>query len=257
MGEGLLSDSGSGTAIEAPEQTVVPAQSNETVGQMIGGNSESVPDQQVTQEDPYEKAHALEIALQKEKAEKARLAEYNQFLKDAVNFKKPSGDDPYKNVRELDAEAVPFVGDVKQLIELGVAEKLMELEEQRSLNELAQYGQQMRSSDPSFDNRMNLAFEVIATNPEFFEPFVQKEKTAAGKVAVLERIAKQHPNFEYTPTVPQPAQPAQAIVNKIKNNLSIPPTLATMQGSGVTQKAIKDMTLQEYLEFKESIKKQL
>lgn len=251
-----MSESGSGTAEVSQEQTVVTEQPTETMGQLMSGETQETVNQPT--EDPFQKVQSLEIAIQKERAEKARLAEYNRFLKDAVSSREPAKEDPYKNVRELDPEAVPFVADVKQLIEMGVAEKMMQLEEERALNELRNYSEQQRASDPTFDNRMNLAFEVIATNPNFFEPFVQKERSAEGKVAVLERIAKQHPNFDFAPTAPQPAsQQSQAIVEKIKQNMSIPPTLATMQGSGVTQKSIKDMSLPEYLEYKESIKKLL
>lgn len=248
MSEEFVSDSGSGTANVATEGSVDSGRVDQVVSNQTEGTGE-------VQETPDDRIRVLEDSLAKQRREATRMREYNEFLRQSQQFRKKDNSN-VPDISDIDPDSVPLASDVDRIIEARLHAKLQAIEEERALSELSQIGNQRRAADPNFDKVINMAFEVIGTDPDFFEPFVMRHKSGAERIKELERIARQHPLFEETRVVPNVAA-TQNVVDKIKNNLSMPPTLSSIQGVGSSGKAIKDMTLEEYLSFKESVKAKL
>ena len=130
-----------------------------------------------------------------------------------------------------------------------------EFENERITNELRVMADSKRSSDPSFDDRMNLAIELLELRPSYRAMFLE-EGTAQAKLDFLELIAQRHPL--YVAPAGQPARNTQvsSAIEKLKQNQNIPVTLSNIASSSMIPKSIKQMTEAEYGDYVAKIKAQ-
>lgn len=237
MSEQIVANPGAGTGEEVSSQPVVQDQ----------GGQEQVVGQQV-QDNSNVDVNAL-------RAENARLADENRRQREYAEFirrsrtEQPQQPQLAQRQSSLDPDAIPFVSDVDRLIEERISGVRSELENERVTNELRVMADNMRSSDPTFDDRMNLAIELLELKPAYKSIFFNECKTAQEKIDFLEWASSKHPL--YVPPAGQPARvtPASTAIEKLKQNNNIPVTLSSIASSSMIPKSIRQMSDQEYADL--------
>lgn len=231
-----------------PEQIV--ANPGAGTGEEIVSQQEAVTPEQVQQ--PVDNSNVDVNAL---RAENARLADENRRQREYAEFirrsmaEQPQQPQQAQGQSSLDPDAIPYVSDVDRLIEERISSVRSELENERVTNELRIMADSMRSSDPTFDDRMNLAIELLELRPAFKSMFFNECKTAQEKIDFLELVAVKHPL--YVPSAGQPVRttPASTAIEKLKQNNNIPVTLSSIASSSMIPKSISQMSDQEYADF--------
>lgn len=187
-------------------------------------------------------------------AESRRQREYNEFLRQTRdNVAQP------KERKEFDPDAIPYVRDVNDLIDMRVEERLNAIQEERVVDDLRRTSDSMRGTDPNFDRRMNMAREILERD-EMLVPLFLREKTADGKIAFMERIAQWHPLYDGSLSRQggAPVSQSQMIseaAQKLKAATQVPPALSSIPASGTAQKLVSQMTDDEYVAYFKSVTK--
>ena len=183
-------------------------------------------------------------------AEARRLSEYNEFLK-----KVPQSQQPQREKFSIDPDAIPYASDVDKIVEQRLEERFAREQEQRLVVDLQTTAEQRRASDPDFDRRMSLAREYIERD-DLVAAMFMRETTAAGKIAMMEKIATWHPNFggvaarqSLTPS------PAAEAMQKLKESAATPPVLSQISGASIAQRPVSQMSSEEYREYFKQITK--
>jgi hypothetical protein len=234
-----------GTADAPVVEAETQVESTETV------QSEEVAVEQ--QEQPPVDVEGIQRELHAEREKARRLQEYNEFLR---NRPDPNAEtvDPFKDVKQMAKDGVPFVEDVEKLIDYKMHLRQEKESEERMLSEVASLADQRRKEDTSYNDKMNLAFELINNDLSgSLSSIVATERTAEGKIRKLEWIATSHPLYGNIATKLN----NQEVVDRMKANAAKPTTLASVQGLGSTSKPISQMNAQEYKEYFDSVKKKL
>lgn len=183
--------------------------------------------------------------------------EYAEFLKNAQQYQPVQQQQQEKF--EFDPNGVPYNSDVQKIAEHVANQILNEKLEQREAQnleiELRTKADEIRKSDSKFDDRMNLAVEMLQRDP-LFEGLFMREKTAQGKIQVLEKIATFHPLYDSVKPAPK-APVVDEAIQRIKQNSQLPPVLTGVQSAGSTTKQISQMTDDEFVEFFNKQKREL
>lgn len=183
--------------------------------------------------------------------------EYAEFLKNAQQYQ-PAQQQQQEQF-EFDPNGVPYNSDVQKIAEHVAKQVLNEtLEQRESQNleiELRTKADEIRKADSKFDDRMNLAVEMLQRDP-LLEGFFMREKTAQGKIQVLEKIASFHPLYDTVKPLPK-APAVNEALERIKQNSQLPPVLTGVQSTGSTIKQVSQMTDDEYIEFFNKQKREL
>lgn len=231
MSEEILGGSDLGTA--GLEQVV-----NETV------NTEVTPEAPV--ETQVESSISMAEAMRL-KEENQRLKDYNEFIRETSRPQEPSNIPTF----DMAGDQIPYVEDVDKLVEAKMY-KFQQMQEQKQVErDLASIAEQSRTSDPTFDKRMELAIEYMDRDPVAMNRF-NEARTAKDKISVLEKIAKWHPLYD---SIQKPAPIINDAISRLQANAALPNTLATMQSAGKTQKAVTEMNEQEYNDLFKQITK--
>ncbi len=183
--------------------------------------------------------------------------EYAEFLKNAQQYQQPQPQQQEKF--EFDPNGIPYNSDVQKIAEniaRQIVNKTLEQRESQNLEiELRTKADELRKSDAKFDDRMNLAVEMLQRDP-LFEGLFMREKTAQGKIQVLEKIASFHPLYDTVKPLPK-APVVDEALQRIKQNSQLPVVLTGVQGAGSTVKQVSQMTDDEFLEMFEKQKREL
>lgn len=252
MSEGLIgsptADQGVVSEVQSqgiPQETTTP-QIGEQQNQ--GQDSQNIQGNVVKPED----LPGLIQRAERAEAEARRQREYNEFLRQTR-----SPEVQTKERKEFDPDAIPYVKDVNDLIDMRVEERLNAIQEQQVIEDLRRISDEKRQTDVSFDKRMSFAMEILERD-EMLAPLFLREKTANGKIAFMERIAQWHPLYgtvEGSQPLPSQAQGISEAAQKLKAASQIPPSLSTMQAAGSAQKLVSQMTDEEYIAYFKNVTK--
>lgn len=212
--------------------------------------SYSQPDvsEQPTGDDIPNDVNGLMQTVHNLRAELQRKEEYTKFLRESIDSGAitPQQAQQAQNQFDLDDDVVPFAGDVKKMIDAKVEQRLavmkMELMEDAAREQLQSLANEARAKDPAFDQRMDMAVELLR-DPAYASAFNRLPLSGKARLDFLEKIAPFHPN--YSMAAPRNSM-AQDTIDKLKANSLVPPTLASMGSQGSTMKSINDMTEAEF-----------
>jgi hypothetical protein len=240
MSEEFMGESDLGTAVESQvtEQVSEPViESDATIEQDSG---------------PIVDVEGIKRELSAERDKARRLQEYNEFLRNRPDPNTINAD-PYADVRSLEKDSVPFVEDVEKLIELKLYERMQRESEDRLVSEVKTISEKKKAEDPSYLDKMNLAFELCGMDKNL-EALVESVPTAEGKLAKLEWIAMAHPLYG---NISQKTS-QQELIDRVKKNASLPQTLSGMPSASTQSvKPVSQMTNDEYRVYLQKIKSQL
>ncbi len=238
MSEDFNGVSGQGTGEVAENPSMDNVVTTEQTGQ---------PEPPVEQLD--EKAQGILRELQETREKLKAKDDYINFLKNVSNAPKQGNK---VQMPELDDDSVPYVQDVKALIKAELEQERIARETEALVRDITSAKAKILETDPMFDNRMDLAKEMLRFNPEY-EVLVNSKTTADEIIKAMEMIAQQHPLYNNYAVKANPAN--KDIIDRITKNSQLPTTVTGLQGSGTAEKLPSQMTDEEYFAYKESIKK--
>ena len=224
----------------------VVQQTNEVQGG-AGEQTVQTPD---NQQSTHEQGLVNEVTRLRD--ELKRKDEYLEFVRASQQYQPQQAQQVQQDDIDLKPNDIPEVADVERIAEKRARALFQEMQAQEQSNrmeaELRSRAEEIRKTDTNFDNRINLAIELMQRDPYLQSAFA-RETSAEGKIKALEKIAVFHPLYESYKPATVASKPVDDAIKKLQENAKLPQTLSGVQGSGQVIKQASQMTDEEYIEY--------